>query len=100
MIRRVSNTLKAGVASDLHRMEVTVSMPDDQTAVGQGDLVGQWKANGRNYFHYVLDRPGMYPPFAILSARFADKRDSVLLDHPVNMDIYYHPAQGRTWTGI
>jgi ABC-2 type transport system permease protein len=88
-------TLKAGAASDLYRMEVTVSTPGDQTAVGQGGRVGQWKANGRNYFHYVLDKPGMYAPFAILSARFADKRDSMLLDHPVYMDIYYHPGHAE-----
>jgi hypothetical protein len=87
-------TLRAGAATDLYRMDVTVSTPDDQTAVSQGDLVGQWKANGRNYFHYVLDKPGMYPPFGVLAARFADRRDSVLLDHPVYMDIFYHPEHG------
>lgn len=37
----------------------------------------------------------MYAPFAILSARFADKRDSVLPDHPVRMDVYYHPGHGE-----
>ncbi|HTR32068.1 MAG TPA: hypothetical protein VMH27_22505 [Puia sp.] len=87
-------TLRAGPETDLYRMDVTVSTPDDQTAVSQGDLVGQWKANGRNYFHYVLDKPGMYPPFGVLAARFADKRDSVMLDHLVYMDIYYHPEHG------
>jgi ABC-2 type transport system permease protein len=88
------NTLRAGGANGLFQLDVTVSTPGDQTAVGQGDLVGQWKANGRNYFHYVLDKPGMYPPFAVLSARYAFKRDSVMLDHPVYMDTYYHPGHG------
>ena len=88
------NRLKAGAAASLHRMEVTVSVPGDQTAVSQGDLVGQWTANGRNYFHYVADRPGMYPPFVIAAARYAVKRDSVLSDHPVNIQIYYNPDQG------
>jgi ABC-2 type transport system permease protein len=88
------NQLKAGAKAHLYRMDVTVSVPGDQTAVTQGDLVGQWKENGRNYFHYVADRPGMYPPFVILAARYADKRDSVMLDHPVTLDIYYNPDQG------
>ena len=88
------NRLKAGAAAHLHRMEVTVSVPGDQTALGEGDLVGQWAAGGRNYFHYIANRPGMYPPFAIVAARYAERRDSVLLDHPVNIDIFYNPGQG------
>ena len=87
------NTLNGG-AGNLHRMEVTVSVPGDQTAVSQGDLVGQWTANGRNYFHYVAAPSGMYPPAAVVAARYTEKRDSVLLDHPVGIEIYYNPAQG------
>jgi hypothetical protein len=88
------NTLKAGVGVNLSRMEVTVSVPEDQTAVCHGDLVGKWTANGRNYFHYVADRPGMYPPFVVLAGRYAERRDSVLVDHPVGIEVYYNPAQG------
>ena len=87
------NTLKGG-AGNRHRMEVTVSVPGDQTAVSHGDLVGHWTANGRNYFHYVADRPGMYPPFVVTAARYVERRDSVLLDHPIAIEIYYNPAQG------
>ncbi|HEY4195841.1 MAG TPA: hypothetical protein VGM63_09925, partial [Mucilaginibacter sp.] len=85
------NNLKAGKAVDLLRLDVTVSTSGDQTAVSQGNLVKQWSANGRNYFHYVQDKPGMYIPFCIISAKFADKKDSILLDHKVGIDIYYHP---------
>ncbi len=88
------NTLKAGAGANLHRMEVTVSVPGDQTAVCQGDLAGRWTANGRNYFHYVADRPGMYPPFVVAAARYAERRDTVLTDHPVAIGIYYNPEQG------
>jgi ABC-type transport system involved in multi-copper enzyme maturation permease subunit len=88
------NTLKAGAGANLHRMEVTVSVPGDQTAVSHGDLVGQWTSNGRHYFHYGADRPGMYPPFVVVAARYMEKRDSVLLDHPVAIETYYNPAQG------
>ena len=86
------STLKAGKAADLLSLDVTVSTDGDQTAITHGDLVKQWKQNGRNYFHYVQNKPGMYVPFGIVSARYADKKDSVMLDHKVAIDIFYHPA--------
>ncbi|KAA2238867.1 hypothetical protein F0L74_21880 [Chitinophaga agrisoli] len=85
-------TLKAGATADLFRLDVTVSTAGDQTALTHGVLVKQWRRNGRNYFHYVQDRPGMYLPLGIISARFANRRDSVKLDHQVYIDVYYHPA--------
>jgi len=81
--------LKAGKSSDLLSMDVTVSTEADQVAITHGDLVRQWKENGRNYFHYVQNKPGMYPPFGILSARYTDRKDSVMLGHKVYIDIYY-----------
>lgn len=91
------NQLKAGDGkAHFYRMDMTVSVPGDQTAVSHGDLIGQWKgAGGRNYFHYVAERPGMYPPFVVVAARYADKHDSVMLDHPVGIDIFYNPDQGH-----
>ncbi|MGZ3776694.1 MAG: hypothetical protein ACXVI9_03645 [Mucilaginibacter sp.] len=88
------STLKAGKAADLLNLDVTVSTDGDQIAISHGDLVKQWKQNGRNYFHYVQNKPGMYVPFGILSARYADKKDSVMLDHKVAIDIFYHPGHG------
>jgi len=87
--------LKAGKAADLLSLDLTVSTEGDQTAVSHGDLVKQWKQNGRNYFHYVMDKPGMYSPFAIFSARLADRKDSVMLDHKVNIDVYYEPEHAE-----
>jgi ABC-2 type transport system permease protein len=87
--------LKAGKAADLLSIDVTVSTEGDQVAITHGDLVKQWKEKGRNCFHYVQDKPGMYIPFAILSARYADRKDSVMLDHKVNIDIYYDPEHGN-----
>jgi ABC-2 type transport system permease protein len=84
-------TLKAGKAQDLLSVGITVSTSGDQTAIAPGELQKQWKQNGRNYFHYVQTKPGMYVPVGILSARYAVLHDSVHLDHPVNIDIYYHP---------
>lgn len=87
--------LKAGKAADLLSLDVTVSTEGDQVAITHGDLVRRWKENGRNYFHYVQDKPGMYGPFGILSARYTDRKDSVMLDHKVNIDIYYDPQHGN-----
>jgi hypothetical protein len=83
--------LKASATSDLLNLDITVSTAGDQTVITHGDLVKQWKQNGRNYFHYVENKPGMYPPFGIISARYADRKDSIMLDHKVNIDVYYYP---------
>ena len=85
------STLKAGKAADLMDFDVVISTSGDQTAISSGDLKEQWKKNGRNYFHYVKNQPGLYNPYGIISARYAVKKDSVQLDHPVNINIYYDP---------
>lgn len=88
------STLKAGSASDLLSWDLTVSTSADQTAVSSGVLAAQWKQKGRNYFHYVQDKPGMYGPIAAVSARYASKQDSIQLAHKVKISIYYHPGHG------
>ncbi|WP_419702006.1 hypothetical protein [Mucilaginibacter sp. NFX135] len=88
-------TLKAGKSADLLSLDVTVSTSGDQTVVTHGELIKQWKQNGRNYFHYVQDKPGMYVPFSIISARFTDSRDSIMLDHKIFIDVYHHPAHNE-----
>lgn len=86
--------LKAGKAADLLSLDVTISTEGDQTAITHGDLIRQWRGKGRNYFHYVQNKPGMYVPFGILSARYIDRKDSTMLGHKVDIDIYYNPEQG------
>jgi len=88
-------TLKAGKSADLLSLDVTVSTSGDQTVVTHGELVKQWKQNGRNYFHYIQNKPGMYVPFGIISARFADTRDSIMLDHKIYIDVYHHPEHNE-----
>jgi ABC-2 type transport system permease protein len=87
------NRLKAGNSAMLFKLDLTVSTSSDQTAVAPGELQKQWKANGRNYFHFVQEKPGMYPPFGILSAKYAVLHNVVKLDSDkaVNVNIYYHP---------
>jgi len=85
------STLKAGKSSDLMKLDVMISTSGDQTAICPGNLTEQWKENGRNYFHYINSRPGLYNPYGIISARYAVTKDSVQLDHLVNISIYYDP---------
>lgn len=87
-------TLKACKAAHLMSFDLTISTDGDQTAIGQGALVGQWQEGGRNYYHYVLDNPGSYPPIIALSARYAHYKDSIRLDHTIYINVFYDPAQG------
>jgi len=85
------STLLAGRSADLLKLDITVSTAGDQTAIAPGELIGQWKKDNRNYFHYKLKDPGSYAPYGIFSARLAVRRDSVMLGHKVNINIYYLP---------
>ena len=87
------STLKAGKASDLLQVDITVSTMGDQTVVAPGELQNQWKQNGRNYFHYVQTPPGLYIPVGMISAKFVTFHDTAQLDHMVNIDILYDPQQ-------
>jgi hypothetical protein len=80
--------------SSLIPLDITVGTAGDQWAVGPGRLEKEWSDGGRHYFHYVLDTPGLYPPFGILSARFAHKQALVPIAGglPVRLTVYYHPA--------
>jgi len=86
------STLKAGKASDLLSWDLTISTSADQTMISSGELQKQWQQNGRNYFHYVQNQPGMYGPLAAVGAKYEVVKDSVQLDHKVNISIYYHPG--------
>jgi len=83
------NNLKAGKASDLFSYDLTISTSGDQTMVSSGELLKQWKQNGRNYFHFVQNQPGMYAPVAAVGAKYEVAKDTVVLGHPVNISIYY-----------
>jgi ABC-type transport system involved in multi-copper enzyme maturation permease subunit len=88
------NSLREGKTAGLVSLELTISTSGDQTAVAPGALTKTWHKNGRNYFHYRQDRPGIYGQFAVLSARYATLQDSVRLPggQGVNVRIFYHPG--------
>lgn len=66
-------------------LDAVVSTSGNQLAVGSGDLVKQWSAGGRNYFHYKSDRPMPFR-FAFSSARYAVKK-SMYKNIPI--EVYY-----------
>jgi ABC-2 type transport system permease protein len=72
--------------SDWITFETTVSTAADQTAIAPGYLTKKWTKDGRNYFHYKMDRP-MLNFYAFNSARYEVKKDKW---KDVNIEIYYH----------
>ncbi|MBS1915736.1 MAG: hypothetical protein JST87_05625 [Bacteroidetes bacterium] len=82
-------TLKAGNVANLATTDVTISTSAEQVAIAPGKLVNHWKSNGRNFYHYVQDNPGLYPPFGIISAALEETKDSIQLGHQVNIDIFH-----------
>ncbi|WP_432328202.1 hypothetical protein ACRQ5D_34460 [Mucilaginibacter sp. P25] len=86
------NELVFGKAANLFSLDVIISTSGDQTALTNGDLKSRWTANGRNYFHYVQNNPGIYPAFSILSAKYCISRGVVNVPNGKNVmtEVYYH----------
>jgi ABC-2 type transport system permease protein len=89
------NVLKAGPTAYLFKFSATISTDSDQTVAAPGTLQLHWQQNGRNYFHYDLSKSGTYMPLAIFSARYTQLQDTVLMDRPIGISIYYDPQHAR-----
>jgi ABC-2 type transport system permease protein len=76
------------IASDADwvTFETVVSTAPDQIAIAPGYLMREWQENGRNYFHYKMDRK-MLNFFAYNSARYEVKKDTW---NGINLELYYH----------
>ncbi len=71
-------------------MQTTISTSGDQIAIAPGALLKEWKADGRNYYTYKLDKPSMFFG-SFMSARYQVKRE---LWNGINLEVYYdakHP---------
>ena len=75
--------------------DLTVSTSANQTIAASGHLDREWTSGDRHYYHFVQESPGIYPPVAMLSARFAKWTDTVQLENGriVHLGIDYHPQQ-------
>ncbi len=72
--------------ADWITFETTISTSGDQTAIAPGYLTKKWNQNGRNYFHYKMDRK-MLNFYAFQSARYEIRRDKW---KNINIEVYYH----------
>lgn len=69
-------------------VDATVSTSADQTAIGPGELVREWRQDGRRYFHFRTTGPAT-PMFGFVSARYQVRRVS---HNGVSLEVYHHPG--------
>jgi len=74
-----------GADGDWIDFETTVSTSGSQIALAPGYLQKTWKENGRNYYHYKMDRK-MMPFFAYLSADWQVKKGEW---HGIPIEVYH-----------
>ncbi|RZJ50548.1 MAG: aminopeptidase, partial [Flavobacterium sp.] len=71
--------------------EAIVSTSKNQTAIGIGDLIGKWKKNDRNYFHYKSN--GKIPfRFAFSSAEYQIRKTNY---RGISIEVYYDKRHFR-----
>ncbi|WEA01191.1 ABC transporter permease/M1 family aminopeptidase [Mucilaginibacter sp. SJ] len=73
---------------DFINLDMTISTPSTQTAIGVGELTKQWKDKHRNYFQYKTSSPIPFR-FALSSAQYAVKKETY---KGKSFEIYYHPS--------
>jgi len=74
--------------NDFIMLDMTISTPGNQTALGVGELTKSWKQQNRNYFQYKTDDPIPFR-FGVSSAQYAIKRETY---KGKSFEIYYHPT--------
>ncbi|NAS30718.1 hypothetical protein GTQ40_07025 [Flavobacteriaceae bacterium R38] len=68
--------------------ETIISTKSDQTAIGSGELIREWKSDNRNYFHYRSKEP-IVPAIAYFSAEYDQNK---VIHNGINIEQYYHPG--------
>ena len=74
--------------ADFINFDITLGTSPEQTAIAPGYLQKEWLANGKRYFHYVMDVP-ICNFYSIVSAKYVIKKEKY---KGVNLEIYYHPT--------
>lgn len=81
------NRQEFSAQSDFIAFDATVSTAPDQIALAPGYKEREWTADGRRYFHYVMNAP--IPDFySVLSARWTVTKDSW---NGIPIEIYHQP---------
>ncbi len=74
-------------SSDWVSVDTVISTSADQMAVAPGSLLKEWNENGRNYYHYKLDKDSMNF-YSFMSARYDVVREKW---NGIDIEIYLHP---------
>ncbi len=77
-------------------IDMQLSTSANQTAIGVGELVKQWTANNRNYFHYKTDVPVRFR-FGVSSANYMSRK---VLHRGIGIEVYYDPAHPENVEGL
>ena len=77
-----------GDDADFINFDITLSTSPEQIAIAPGYLQKEWTANGKRYFHYVMDTP-IDNFYSIVSAKYAVQKE---IYKGVSLEIYYHPT--------
>lgn len=72
-------------------LDMQVSTSVNQIAIGIGELVKQWQANNRNYFHYKSYVPLRFR-FGLSSAQYATQKTK---HRGISIEVYYHPIHSE-----
>jgi len=82
---------KSKSINDFIDYDVVVSTSKNQTAIGIGDLIGSWKKDNRNYFHYKSN--GKIPfRFAFSSAEYEIQKTNY---KGISIEVYYDKRHSR-----
>lgn len=78
---------KSYISQDANWVEVstTFSTDEDQIAIAPGSLIKEWKANGKRYFQYKLDKASLNF-YSFLSARYEVARKKW---KGIDLEVYY-----------
>ena len=74
-------------SSDWVSVDTVISTSADQIAVAPGSLLKEWKENGRNYYHYKLDKDSLNF-YSFISARYEVAREKW---NGIDIEVYFHP---------
>lgn len=77
-------------------LDMQLSTSANQTAIGIGELVKQWTANNRNYFHYKTDIPIRFR-FGVSSADYVIRK---VQHRGIGIEVYYDPAHPENVEGL
>lgn len=87
---RSKSTDKGKFITQKRTFEAVLSTSIEQTAVTSGQLVKTWQQDGRNYFHYKMNK-AIYPLVDYFSAVYEKKS---IKHKGLVVEMYFHPEHG------